>query len=153
MVDLLFAKQICIGWKNWADFSLVKWCWFAKVAKFPKLSFYMVGTVVWKNSSLDIFMWKLFVVKYFHLLGSQMNFFNNKVFLRFDFCSVAHKLNVYYICNRGRRDLPDMYAWAWGHTVPEGKFGHIKQILIALHMLCKTSSTLKICQTCLSLYY
>ena len=35
-----------------------------------------------------------------------------------------------YICNMSRRDLPDMYAWAWGHAMSEGKCGHIRQILI-----------------------
>ena len=28
----------------------------------------------------------------------------------------------------GKKDLPDMYAQAWGRTVPEDKFGHIRQI-------------------------
>ena len=34
-----------------------------------------------------------------------------------------------YICNMGRKDLPDMYARARRCTVPESKCRHIRQIL------------------------
>ena len=35
---------------------------------------------------------------------------------------------ICYICNMGRRDLPDMYARARRRAAPEGECGHIRQI-------------------------
>ena len=35
---------------------------------------------------------------------------------------------ICYICNMGKSDLPDMYAWARGCAAPEGECGHIRQI-------------------------
>ena len=39
----------------------------------------------------------------------------------------THKYTC-YICNMGRRDLPDMYARAQGRAAPEGECGHILDI-------------------------
>ena len=35
---------------------------------------------------------------------------------------------ICYICNMGRRDLPDIYARVRGCCGPEGECGHIRQI-------------------------
>ena len=50
----------------------------------------------------------------------------------------------------GRSDLPDMYAWVQGCTVPKdevdisGRFRPQSPHMV--HMLCNTPSTLKICE-------
>ena len=63
----------------------------------------------------------------------QFHFFFNKVFLALS-CSFLTPGVFLFRCNMGRRNLPDMYAQAWGRTAPKGECGH---------MLCNTSCTLK----------
>ena len=83
---------------------------------------------------MDIFIWLLFMVKYFHLLGYPTKKFNNKLFLRSNFCSIAHKLNAWlyltmYCCN--------MY-FAQAHTRNEDQVSLWVGFMEALYFLSET---------------
>ena len=46
-------------------------------------------------------------------------------------CIALIESELCYICNIGRRNLPDMCTQARGRAAPKGKCGHIRQVLTA----------------------
>ena len=82
-----YTSQLTLLQSAWIIYSGY-WCWKTNQTVTHCFSYYQFRT----NSALNIFTWKLFMLKYFHLLGQPTKIFNNKLIWRLKFFAWLTKL-------------------------------------------------------------